>query len=181
MQREPGFTAEDALLAVTTLSFDIAGLEIYLPLVSGGGLVIASWEDAHDPARLIQLMRNCSVMQATPTTWRALIDAGWAGAANLKILCGGEACPPDLANTLLSRCGELWNMYGPTETTIWSTIHRVSSSDGPIPIGRPIANTKVFILDSNRNLVPQGAVGELCIGGAGLAQGYLRRPELTEE
>ncbi len=183
MQREPGFTATDSLLAVTTLSFDIAGLEIYLPLISGGSVVIASYDDSHDPARLMELIRNshCSMLQATPATWRALIDAGWSGSPTLTVLCGGESLPRDLAKDLLPRCRELWNMYGPTETTIWSTVHRVTSTDGPIPIGRPIANTKTFVLDAYRNLAPAGAVGELYIGGAGLARGYLGRPELTQE
>jgi len=183
MQSEPGFTAKDSLLAVTTLSFDIAGLEIYLPLVTGGRITIATYEDSHDPARLMELLREsqCSVMQATPATWRALIDAGWKGSPQLKILCGGESLPRDLAKELLPRCAELWNMYGPTETTIWSTVHRVTSADGSIPIGHPIANTQTFVLDAYRNLVPAGSVGELYIGGAGLARGYMGRPELTQE
>jgi amino acid adenylation domain-containing protein/non-ribosomal peptide synthase protein (TIGR01720 family) len=183
MQREPGFTDADTLLAVTTLSFDIAGLEIYLPLITGGKLVIADREDTRDPLRLLKRMHEsrCTVMQATPATWRALVDAGWKGSASLKVLCGGESLPRDLAKELLLRCGELWNMYGPTETTIWSTLHRVTSSERPIPIGRPIANTQVFVLDANRNLTPPGVVGELYIGGAGLARGYLNRAELTRE
>ena len=183
MQRQPGFTSADRLLAVTTLSFDIAGLELYLPLVSGGSVFVASTEDAHDPIRLMERMREarCNVMQATPATWRALIDAGWSGAPDLKILCGGEAFPRDLAQELLHRSKEVWNMYGPTETTIWSTLHKVTSASGAIPIGHPIANTQVVLLDAHRNLVPPGAIGELCIGGAGLARGYLRRPELTED
>ena len=183
MQREPGFSSQDRLLAVTTLSFDIAGLELYLPLVSGGTCVIASREDNYDPARLMERIREsqCTLMQATPATWRALIEAGWEGSKNLKLLCGGEALPGDLAAALLPRCAELWNMYGPTETTIWSTIHRVMSANGPVPIGRPIANTQVFILDGHRQLVPTGIVGELYIGGTGLARGYLARPELTAE
>ncbi len=183
MQRKPGFSSEDRLLAVTTLSFDIAGLEIYLPLVSGGTTVIASREDSHEPTRLIERIEQsqCTVMQATPATWRALIEAGWEGSKKLKLLCGGEALSGDLAAALLSRCAELWNMYGPTETTIWSTIYQVTSADGPVPIGRPIANTQVYILDGRRQLVPTGIVGELYIGGAGLARGYLARPELTAE
>jgi acyl-CoA synthetase (AMP-forming)/AMP-acid ligase II len=154
-----------------------------MPLVSGGRLVIASRDDAHDPNLLMELMRKfpCNVMQATPTTWRALIEAGWSGSRGLKILCGGESLPGDLAQQLLARCGELWNVYGPTETTIWSTVHRLRAADETsIPIGRPIANTQVFVLDANKNLLPQGALGELYIGGAGLARGYLRRPELTQ-
>ena len=183
MQKEPGFTEADTLLAVTTLSFDIAGLELYLPLIAGGRVVIASREDAHDPARLQERINQsrCSVMQATPATWRALIHSGWRGSPNLKILCGGEALPRELANELLARCGELWNMYGPTETTVWSTVKRVQPGEGPVSIGRPIANTQVYVLDKNRNLVPRGAVSELYIAGDGLARGYLHRDELTRE
>ena len=183
MQRAPGFTPADTILAVTTLSFDIAGLELFLPLVTGGRVVIAGRDDTLDPARLMERMRDsaCSVMQATPALWRALIAAGWSGSARLKVLCGGETLPPDLAQALLPRCAELWNMYGPTETTIWSTIHRVTSADGQVPIGRPIANTQVYVLDAHRQPTPPGVAGELYIGGAGLARGYLRRDELTRE
>jgi amino acid adenylation domain-containing protein len=183
MQREPGFSATDVLLAVTTVSFDIAGLELYLPLISGGQVVIAGREDTRDPALLLERLRDsrCTVMQATPATWRALILAGWRGDPNLKVLCGGESLPRDLAKDLLSRCRELWNMYGPTETTIWSTIHKVLPSDNPVPVGLPVANTQIFLLDASRNLVLPGAVGELYIGGAGLARGYLQRNALTEE
>jgi acyl-coenzyme A synthetase/AMP-(fatty) acid ligase/aryl carrier-like protein len=124
---------------------------------------------------------NCTMMQATPATWRALLNVGWNGSAKLKILCGGESFPRDLAQELLSRCSELWNMYGPTETTIWSTVHRILAADGPIPIGHAIANTRVYLLDTHRHLVPRGVIGELYIGGDGLARGYLGRPELTEE
>jgi amino acid adenylation domain-containing protein len=183
MQHEPGFHAGNKLLAVTTLSFDIAVLELFLPLVSGGTVVIANREEAYDPMQLMQRIREsqCDLMQATPTTWRALIDAGWPGSENLKVLCGGEALTPDLARELLPRCAELWNMYGPTETTVWSIIQKVTSADGPIPIGWPIANTEAFVLDANRNVVPQGLVGELYIGGAGLARGYLNLADLTED
>jgi amino acid adenylation domain-containing protein len=183
MQDRPGFTAADTLLAVTTLSFDIAGLELYLPLVSGGKVVIATRDDAVDPDRLVEQIRDsaCTVMQATPATWRALVHAGWSGSATLKVLCGGEALPPDLAQALLPRCAELWNMYGPTETTVWSTIERITSADGTLSIGRPIANTQLCVLDAHGNLVPPGLVGELCIGGAGVARGYLHREELTRE
>jgi amino acid adenylation domain-containing protein len=183
MQREPGFTAGDVMLAVSSVSFDIAGLELYVPLASGGKVVIASREEARDPVRLIARMRDsrCNMMQATPATWQALIDAGWQGSPDLRVLCGGESLSRPLAQALLERCAELWNMYGPTETTIWSAIHRVTSADGPIPCGRPIANTQLFVLDRHRNLVPPGIIGELYIGGSGLAHGYLRRPELTQE
>ena len=183
MQREPGFAASDRLLAVTTLSFDIAGLEMYLPLISGGTVIIASKEDARDPVLLMDRMRESrpTVMQATPATWRALIDADWRGDSKLKILCGGEALPRDLVQNLQPRCGELWNMYGPTETTIWSTVKKISAPDEIISIGRPIANTDVFVLDAHHNLLPIGVTGELYIGGAGVARGYLRQSELTYE
>src|SRR5437763_2740612 len=183
MQRTPGFTAADTILAVTTLSFDIAALELFLPLATGGRVVIAGRDDTLDPARLMERMREsaCTVMQATPALWRSLVAAGWSGSASLKVLCGGEALPPDLARALLPRCAELWNMYGPTETTVWSTIERVRSSDGPVSIGRPIANTQVYVLDANRQPAPPGVAGELYIGGDGVARGYVRRDELTRE
>jgi amino acid adenylation domain-containing protein len=183
MQREPGFTSTDTLLAVTTLSFDIAGLELFLPLLCGGKVEIASRDDAVDPRRLMERMRvsGCTMMQATPATWRMLVEAGWKGSTSLRVLCGGEALQPDLAQALLPRCAELWNMYGPTETTVWSTVHRMVSAAGQAPIGRPIANTQVFVLDPHLQLLPPGVVGELYIGGDGLARGYLYRPELTRE
>ncbi len=183
MRREPGFTADDSILAVTTLSFDIAGLELYLPLICGAKIVLARREEARDANLLRQLIstHKPSVMQATPAAWRALIDAGWNGTPGLKILCGGEALTRDLADQLLERSAGLWNMYGPTETTIWSTLARIQPGAGPVPIGRPIDNTQVFVLDDRRRLVPSGVVGELYIGGAGLARGYFRRPGLTRE
>jgi len=179
----PGFTANDSLLAVTTLSFDIAGLELFLPLVSGGELILAPKDVTADPRQLNELFVSSqpSVMQATPATWRALIEAGWQGSPNLRILCGGEALPRDLAESLIQRSGEVWNVYGPTETTIWSTLARVTPGDGPVPIGRPLANTTIHILDRYRNTAPIGVVGELFIGGAGLAKGYRHRPDLTAE
>jgi len=120
-------------------------------------------------------------MQATPATWRALIEAGWQGSSTLRILCGGEALPRDLAEALIQRSGEVWNVYGPTETTIWSTLARVTSGEGPVPIGRPLANTSIHILDKYRNTAPIGVIAELFIGGAGLAHGYRHRPDLTAE
>ena len=183
MQVEPGLTAEDTLVAVTTLSFDIAGLELFLPLTVGARVVIAGGTVVADGPQLMALMdcSNVTVMQATPATWRLLIQAGWRGDRGLRILCGGEALPRELADQLLARCGELWNMYGPTETTIWSTVYQVQSGEGAISIGRPIANTQIYILDSHLQPVPIGVVGELYIGGDGLARGYFKRPELTAE
>ena len=120
-------------------------------------------------------------MQATPATWRLLLDAGWTGSAQLKVLCGGEALPRELAQQLLARAAAVWNLYGPTETTIWSAVSKVEPGDGPVPIGRPIANTQLYLLDRHLQPVPIGVPGELYIGGAGVARGYLNRPELTAE
>ncbi len=184
MQSEPGLNRGDVLLAVTTLSFDIAGLEIYLPLISGARLVIASSEDVIDGNGLRNLFsdRRITFMQATPATWRLLFEAGWQGSSGLKILCGGEAMPPELARELNACADSVWNVYGPTETTIWSTAYRVTGQEeSTIPIGRPIANTSIYILDHHHNPVPVNIAGEIYIGGDGLSRGYLNRPELTAE
>lgn len=183
MQVTPGLTADDTLLAVTTTSFDIAGLELYLPLITGARVALASRETATDGYKLRDLIKKsgATVMQATPATWRLLLEAGWEGSPHLKILCGGEAFPQELAGHLLGRCSKLWNMYGPTETTIWSTIARIDSADSSISIGRPIANTFVYVLDAYGQPVPIGVPGELYIGGDGVARGYLHRPDLTAE
>ncbi len=183
MAREPGLSAEDRLLAVTTLSFDIAGLELYLPLTQGASVVIVSREVASDASRLAERLdaHDITAMQATSTTWRMLLEAGWSGGAGLKALCGGETLPRDLAEKLLAQGVELWNMYGPTETTIWSTVDRVVSDERLVSIGHPIANTQVYVLDPAHELVPIGVSGELYIGGAGVARGYWKRLELTAE
>ncbi len=182
MQKEPGFSAADVLLAVTTVSFDIAGLELLLPLYTGGTVCIAL-EPGNPEALLHDLARyRPTVMQATPATWKLLIAAAWQGDARMKILCGGEAMEPALARSLLVRSEELWNMYGPTETTIWSAAYRVESAEhAAIPVGRPIQNTSFYVLDRVGQPVPEGVAGELWIGGEGLARGYLNRPELTAE
>lgn len=183
MRQEIGFSSDDALLAVTALSFDIAALEIFLPLVSGGTVVLAGGDSIADPVRLSALIREsgCTVMQATPTFWRSLVDADWAGRPELRIICGGEALSRPLADALLARCGTLWNVYGPTETTVWSTLHRVGAHAGPVSIGRPIANTRVYVLDPRGLPVPIGVAGELHIAGAGLARGYRNQDALTRE
>jgi amino acid adenylation domain-containing protein len=181
MRRQPGLNAEDKLLAVTTLCFDIAGLELYLPLSVGARVILASREVASDGTLLLETLlgSGANVMQATPATWRMLVEAGWSGTKYLKMLCGGEALPRDLANQMLERGGELWNMYGPTETTIWSAQARIASDEGTITVGRPAANTQVYILDPQLNPVPVGVPGELLIGGDGLARGYRHRADLT--
>lgn len=183
MQCEPGMTSRDRLLAVTTLSFDIAGLELYLPLITGAMVIIAERDDVGDGSRLAALLERhqATVMQATPSTWRVLLESGWVGARGFKAVCGGEVLPRELAASLLSRCAQLWNMYGPTETAIWSTAHHVVDADATIPIGRPIMNTVIYVLDKSGRLSPTGIPGEIHIGGAGVARGYLNRPELTQQ
>lgn len=185
MQREPGITPDDAVLALTTVSFDISGLELWLPLISGARLVVADTETAADPRKLSAAINNHGItfIQATPATWQMLADTSWEGHGQLKILCGGEVLKTSLASFLLPRCKELWNMYGPTETTIWSLIHRVSPDDlnavSTIPIGKPIANTTIFILNEFYQNVAPGYQGELYIGGEGLAIEYYKQPSIT--
>jgi amino acid adenylation domain-containing protein len=183
MQDTPGLGADDVLVAVTTLSFDIAGLELYLPLITGARVVIAPAATASEPRALAELLSRSSstIMQATPTTWRMLVDSGWTPPAGMKALCGGEALPVALADSLVELGLELWNMYGPTETTIWSTCAHVETRGKSLTIGRPIANTTLYILDSAMEPVPVGVAGELWIGGHGLARGYRGRDDLTTE
>jgi amino acid adenylation domain-containing protein len=181
MRRIPGIEAGDALLAVTTLSFDIAALELFLPLIAGARLVIAPREAVVDGDQLMAQLEASGItfMQATPATWRLLLEAGWKGNPRLKLLCGGEALPRELAGRLLGCGSSLWNMYGPTETTIWSATSFVKPDSGAVPIGRPIANTQFFVLDPSGEPTPIGVPGELYIGGDGVARGYFNRSELT--
>ncbi len=181
MIEAPGMKPEDTMVAVTTISFDISILELFLPLIVGAKLVIASRNQVKDAHQLVALigLHDVTVMQSTPNTWRMLMEGGWKGKPRLKVLCGGEALPPDLAQALVSRSDEVWNLYGPTETTIWSSVTRVTT--GPVRIGPPIANTQFYILDEYLKPVPVGVVGELFIAGAGLARGYWRNPDLTAE
>ncbi|MCH8178516.1 MAG: amino acid adenylation domain-containing protein [Proteobacteria bacterium] len=182
MARQPGLQAHQRLLAVTTLSFDISVLELFLPLLVGAEIVLCRSEDTRDPFLLKALIEDgIDVMQATPSTWHALIDAGWQGRPGFTALVGGETLSARLASDLMARCDAVWNMYGPTETTVWSTCWRVAQTDGGMRIGRPIANTQVHILDEHGHPCPVGTPGELCIGGEGVSSGYLYRPELTAE
>jgi len=180
MASVPGFTQKDILVAGTTIAFDIAALELYLPLIRGGVVVIASREDVKGGFGFISLIETykATVVQATPSLWRILLEAGLKPHSGLKMLCGGEALPRDLADQLLATDGELWNVYGPTETTIWSSIGRVQKGSASITIGTPVFNTQLHILDEHRRLAPIGVFGELYIGGLGLARGYFRRPDL---
>ncbi len=184
MQADLGLGVAGRMLAVTSLSFDIAALELFLPIVEGASVRIASSSSAVEANLLVEAVNDplVTVMQATPVTWQMLVQAGWEKPA-LTVLCGGEAMNRRLASELVSRAGAVWNLYGPTETTIWSAQFPIdgSVSLGSPPIGRPIANTELFVLDRWGRPVPVGVAGELFIGGVGLARGYLRRPELTAE
>jgi amino acid adenylation domain-containing protein len=183
MQSTPGFTALDTLLAVSAPSSAVAALEIYLPLISGGRLVLVNRETAADAHRLSQALTRMAptVMHATPDTWRLLVEAGWRGSSSLKVLCGGELLPAELAAELLKRSSSVWHIYGSVETTVCSALSRITSVTSPVMIGRPIPNTQTYILDSFLQPVPVGTPGELYLGGDGLAQGYLGRLELTAE
>ena len=175
--------SSDRLLAVTTISFDIAGADIWLPWLVGAHTIVASREAAADGEQLEKLLtaHDITFLQATPITWRQLLGVGWAGKYDLQAVCTGEAMPPEVATALVPLVKRLWNLYGPTETTIWSTGVEVRNTAEKIMIGRPIANTQCFILDDHRQPVPIGVTGELYIAGDGLARGYLNRPELDDE
>jgi len=181
MSSRPGMVADDVLVAVTTPSFDISVLELFLPLVVGAKTVIANADEAADGLALGRLLEKAgaTVFQATPSTYRLLFEDGFHRGSGIRALCGGEALPPDLAARLVQTFREVWNMYGPTETTVWSTCHSVRYADGPILIGTPIQNTQVHVLDPRGELCPVGVAGELLIGGAGVARGYWQQPELT--
>jgi amino acid adenylation domain-containing protein/non-ribosomal peptide synthase protein (TIGR01720 family) len=182
MRERPGLTQDDVWVSVTSLSFDICALELYLPLIVGARIEIAPRDVVTDGRKLVELVESsgASVMQATPATWKLLLESRWSGRRALKVLCGGEAMPADLAVALLSRGAELWNMYGPTETTIWSAVGRIARGDA-IALGEAIHETELHLIDESGQPVPVGGTGELCIGGANLARGYLNRPALTAD
>jgi amino acid adenylation domain-containing protein len=183
MAQKPGINENDRLLSITTISFDIAGLELYLPLIKGAKLILADHETARDGRLLLDLIKKEKInfLQATPTTWLMLLDSGWSEPFPLKALCGGEAMSADLAKELVIKCDTVWNVYGPTETTIWSSIKQIKADDALITIGKPIANTQIYIINDQAQLVAPGNIGEIAIGGDGLAKGYWNRPELTAE
>src|SRR5690348_3595664 len=184
MRREPGITDSDVLCAATTLSFDIAALELYLPLLVGARIVIATENEQIDPAGFAAVLHEhaVTILQTTPTLLRLLLSSGRSREiTGMKLLIGGEAMPRDIAETMLPYCSELWNMYGPTETTVWSTLHRVRHGEGAVPLGKPIANTTIHILDDAMQAVTEGEIGEIWIGGGGVADGYLHDPAKTAE
>ncbi|MGV2981884.1 amino acid adenylation domain-containing protein [Camelimonas sp. ID_303_24] len=177
----PGFTAADSMLAVTTTTFDIAMLELFMPLVTGGRVIIADRQAVQDGFALARLIaeKRPSHIQATPSLWRMLSEAGFQPWPGLTMLCGGEPLPRDLARELSGGAGALWNVYGPTETTIWSSAGEVRPDDDPITIGAPVLNTGLYVIDASGQLALPGAAGELAIGGLGLANGYFGQPDLT--
>ncbi len=182
ISREPGFKSTDVLLAVTTESFDISVLELLLPLYCGGTVVVASRDDRADGRRLAELIEahDVTVMQATPSSWRMLYASGWTGHPDLKILCGGERLTQELADKLCQHSEEVWNLYGPTETTIWSTCARVKGGATPT-LGRAIDNTKLLVVDDQLRPLHKGSIGQLLIGGAGVSLGYVSDVELTSD
>jgi len=180
---KPGIEKTDKLLAITTISFDIAGIELYLPLLHGACIVLANTESTRDGRLMLKLMKTeeITIMQATPTTWGMLLNTNWEESLKIKALSGGEALPFNLAQRLLSKCDSLWNFYGPTETTIYSTVKQIFKNEDPIYIGGPINNTQLYILDKNQNLLLPGNIGEIAIGGDGVSVGYWNFPELTRK
>ena len=181
MASEPGIDENDRLLSITTISFDIAGLELFLPLMTGATLVLTDIKTLKDTRLLLEVLKkkSISILQATPTTWQMLLDSGWTEVLPIKALSGGEALPLSLAKKIANQTKELWNVYGPTETTIWSTIKEIKASEDLITIGRPIANTQLYILDENGFPSKQGVIGEIVIAGDGVAKGYWKRESLT--
>ncbi len=183
MAKKPGIKQSDSLLAITTQSFDISVLELFLPLLNGAKIILAQEQDTKNGKRLIELIEkhNITMMQATPMTWNILLQNGWDGKQNLKALCGGEPVPSNLIESLLPKVAELWNMYGPTETTVWSTCKKITSSKTPVLVGYPILNTSIHILSDNNIKMPIGSTGEVAIGGYGVAIGYHNNKSLTSE
>lgn len=182
MEQKPGINNEDIFLATTTISFDIAGLEIFLPLISGAELVLTTAEESRDGFALLSLIKRhqATLMQATPATWKMLLNSGWNEKLPIRILCGGEALSQQLATQLLNFSNELWNMYGPTETTIWSSVQQIKNGK-EITIGTPIHATQFYIVNEQLEVLEAGEIGEIAIGGAGVARGYLNRDELSSQ
>ena len=183
MSIEPGIKESDVLLAVVTLSFDMSVFELFVPLSKGATVVVATSQDTTDGQALINLIdkNNVTMLQATPSLWNILLTSGWKGKKDLRAFCGGEALTKNLVRKILPKVAEFWNCYGPTETTVYSTIIRVTDPDAPILVGRPLNNTRIYILDKNNKQLPPGMTGEVCIGGLGVTKGYNDLPELTAE
>ncbi|MFD2917700.1 non-ribosomal peptide synthetase [Psychroserpens luteus] len=180
---KPGIKETDTVISITTISFDIAMAELFAPLLKGAKLMLTNEETAKDTRLLLDVLKDesATMMQATPATWQMLLDSGWDEHLPIKAISTGEALPIELAKNILKRVNELWNLYGPTETTIWSAMTQITKIDNFIPIGCPVANTQLYIVNEQNNLVAPGMVGELCIAGDGVAKGYWKRPDLTAE
>ncbi len=183
MAIKPGLEHNDTMLAITTQSFDISVLELFLPLIKGGKVILAQEIETKNGQCLIELIEknDVTIMQATPMTWNILLHNNWNGKQNLKALCGGEPISTNLIEALLPKVAELWNMYGPTETTVWSTCKKITSTKTPVLVGSPIHNTSIYILSENNTKMPIGAIGEVAIGGHGVAHGYHNNKSLTAE
>ncbi|MCO4821682.1 MAG: amino acid adenylation domain-containing protein [Flavobacteriaceae bacterium] len=181
VKEKPGITASDRLLTITNFSFDMSVLDLYLPLISGATLVIAHEDISKDGRLLFDLLRKESItmMQGTPTTWQMILDSGWEDPLSIKAICGAEPWSLNLAQNLLPKISELWNMYGPTETTVWSARKQIKIDDEFISIGQPIANTQIYIMNDENQLMDSGQIGEIVIGGDGVSNGYWNREELT--
>ena len=180
VKEKPGIIESDRLLCITNVSFDMAVLDLYLPLISGATLVLAHEDISKDGHLLLELLKEegITMIQATPTSWQMLLDSGWKTPLPLRAICGAEPWSLSLAQDLLPRVSELWNMYGPTETTVWSMRKQISQNDQLISIGRPIANTQIYLLNEHNMLVRPGEIGEIVIGGDGVSKGYWKRPDL---
>jgi amino acid adenylation domain-containing protein len=179
-----GFTPNSSMFALTTISFDVSTAELFMPLIAGGCVEIGEDGLVADGVRMVERFDESkpSHIQLTPSTWKMVLAAGWRGDKEICLLSCGEAISRDLAEQLLKKCRSLWNFYGPTETTVYSAAHRIESAPGKaMRIGRPFPNTQLYILDPRHQPVPVGSIGELYIGGDGLAVGYWQRPELTSE
>ncbi|NDP28894.1 MAG: amino acid adenylation domain-containing protein, partial [Flavobacterium sp.] len=183
LAKEPGIKESDKQLAITTISFDAAFVELFLPLINGASIVMVNSETAKDGILLLDILKSkkITMLQATPTTWEMLLESNWDEKLKLMACCGGEALTKELAQKILSKCDSLWNVYGPTEATVVSTIKKITLDDESISIGKPIDNYQIYLLNSNGQLVPPGVVGEIAISGDGVAKGYLKREDLTKE
>jgi amino acid adenylation domain-containing protein len=181
MQKEPGIDEHDRVLALTTICFDISGLELFLPLITGAEIILTDAQTSRDTRLLMEVVKKerVTIMQATPATWRMMLESAWEERLPIKALCGGEALSKRLAERLLDKCDSLWNMYGPTETTVWATLKKIKTGDEIITVGHPIDNVYAYILDSQLRPVADGTVGEIFIGGDGVGKGYLNRPQLN--
>jgi amino acid adenylation domain-containing protein len=179
----PGLPPGSSMLGVVPFSFDMSIPDIFLPIYTGGTCVILDETASKTPDQLneIAAMYPNPVLQATASTLRMLLAQDWKIPGHLRIWCGGELFPPDLARQIFGKCAELFNIYGPTETTVWSSVHRITKVENPLSVGRPLQNTRTYILDDNLNPLPPGYPGQLYIAGEGLARGYRHNPELTAD